>query len=144
VRLVHPEMKLTSEWLAGDAHRDNNPDRHIVARTNVVIDLDAAMGKTTNAAAGPAGNQDQKWHVTSDQAVYDYHVQANLTNAIVTISGHAIATNDTFIATGEPLIYDLVTRQFSGSNYETKIRIKAPEAGGTNAPAKTNLAPVPQ
>jgi lipopolysaccharide export system protein LptA len=143
VRADHPEMKLTSAWLAADLPHNKNPDRHMIATTNVVIDLLGKQGKTTNGAAGLMDDQNQKWHVTGDQAVYDYHLQGSETNETVTISGHAIAQSEKVTATGEPLVYNLVTREFIGTNYDTTFNSNAFNTGGTNTAAGTNQPPSP-
>lgn len=115
VHVDDPQMKLTCDWLQANLP---GAARHIVARTNVVSDLDAG--------------QNRKWHVTCDQAVYDFKVVAGVTNEAVVLTGHAIAKNDQMTATGEPLIYDMVTKLFSGTNYEMTFN-------HTNSPgAKTN------
>lgn len=139
VRVDHPGMKLTCEWATTDSPTTNSPDTIIVARTNVVIDLAGKTGTNTNGAAGMTGVGNQSWHVTSDQAVYTNHPAGTVTNETLTISGHAIAKSEKETITGEPLIYDLVTKQFSGSNYEMVV------SGAALPPApqaKTNAAAV--
>jgi lipopolysaccharide export system protein LptA len=133
VRVDNPEMKLTCAWLAADLPHNNNSGRHILALTNVVIDLDGGRDRSTNLVSGLPNDQEQKWHVTSDQAVYDYHVAGTVTNATVTINGHARAESDKVTVTGEPLIWNLGTRQFSGNDYTTIIKGDNLSPGGTNA-----------
>ena len=43
----------------------------------------------------------------------------------------------------EPLVYNLVTKLFSGKDYETIINNDVINPGRTNAPAATNQPPVP-
>ncbi len=134
VRVNHPSMKLTCDWLAADLPNTNRPDTFILAKTNVVIDLIGGKGRTTNGTPGMTDDQGQNWHVTSDQAVYLKHLQGAVTNETVTASGHAIAKSDKMTITGEPLVYDLVTKQFSSTDYDTVYKSNA------FAPAKANAA----
>jgi lipopolysaccharide export system protein LptA len=153
VRVNHPEMKLTSEWLVADLPKPKNPDRHFVATTNVVIDLKATNGmagvktepgKATNGVAAAKDDQIQNWHVTGDRADYKFHLQDTVTNETVTISGHAKAQSEKMTVTGEPLVYDMMTRLFSGTDEEMTINDSALHPGGTNAAAaKTISVPAP-
>jgi lipopolysaccharide export system protein LptA len=127
VHADNPRMKLTCAWLVADLPHDNKPDRHVVATTNVVVDL--------------SGGTNQSWHVTSDQAVYDFKLAGGVTNEIVTASGNAKAESDKYIVTGEPLIYDMQSHLFSGTNYTTIFKSSPPIPGGTNGSgAKTNAS----
>jgi hypothetical protein len=94
---------------------------NIVALTNVVIDALDEKGQTN--------------HITAEKAVYTYHVMNAVTNEVITFTGGdptPRVENPQFTITGEPLVLDLRTRQFSGSNYRTVIK-GLPGAGGTNA-----------
>ena len=146
VRVDNPEMKLTCAWLAADLPRPGNPDKHILARTNVVMDLTGEPGKGTNGGAGLLDDTHQNWHVTSDQAEYDFHVAGTATNETVTATGHAVAKSDKMTITSErePLVYNLVTKLFSGKGYDTIINNDALNPGRTNAAAITNQAPTPR
>ena len=144
VRVDNPGMKLTCAWLAADLPLPNNPDKHILARTNVVIDLTGEPGKGTNSGAGLLDDTHQNWHVTGDQADYNFRVTGTATNEIVTVTGHAVAKSDKLTVTSErePLVYNLVTKMISGKDYDT-ISNDPLSPGRTTAPANTNAAPVP-
>ena len=120
VRLDHPAMKLTCEWLTGNKPNTNDPAQHIIARTNVVVDLVADQGKT--------------WHVTGIQAIYDKSVRGTVTNQTVTITGDpkAVATTADMIVKGQPLIYDMIAKKYTGEHYETTYITTNSGAGKTN------------
>jgi lipopolysaccharide export system protein LptA len=131
VRVDNPQLKLTGEWLVADLPYEGHPDRRILVTTNVVIDLE--------------GEKDQKWHVTCEQALYDYQQQISGTNETITLTGNARAKSEQVTVTGEPLIYNLATKMFSGSNYETIFNSSAINLLGTNiARAKTNQMSAPK
>ena len=94
VRVDNPGMKLTCAWLAADLPYPTNPNRHILAMTNVVMDLIGKPDKGTNGGAGLMNDPNQNWHVTSDQAEYDLQVVGTTTNEIVTATGNAIAKSE--------------------------------------------------
>ena len=126
VRVDHPVMKLTCDWLTGNAPQTNDPDRHIFARTNVVIDL--------------IGDQGKKWHITCNQAIYYYHRQDAVTNETVTLSGNAVAKSDQDTVSGEPLIYDMIAKNYYAlTNFQMQhiMTANAPNSAG----AKTNHTP---
>jgi lipopolysaccharide export system protein LptA len=127
VKLDHPTMKLTCEWLTGNKPSTNDPAQHIIARTNVVADLVADQGKN--------------WHVTGIQAIYDKSVRGTVTNETVTIYGdpRAVATSADTIIKGQPLVYDLVAKKYWGTNFDTKFIIPNRSVNATNSAAgKTN------
>ena len=126
-----PRMHLTSDWLAADPPHDQVADSHVVAATNVVIVLIDNKGQTN--------------HATSDQAVYNMHVEAGVTNETITLSGHAKMWNDKLTQKGEPLVYDMVKQELvGGSNWETTFNHDALDSlGGTNSTGhKTNSIPL--
>jgi len=108
----------------------------------LTVDLPAAGGHPTNIVA-EAGVVIDKWdekgqtnHITADKAVYTYSVVKGVTNEVVTFTGGnptPKVENQQMIIVGEPLVMNLVTKQFSGQNYKTTFK-QTPNAGGdTNA-----------
>ena len=120
VRLDHPTMKLTCEWLTGNHPNTNDPTQHIIAQTNVVADL--------------IGDQGKKWHITGIQAVYYKSVRGTVTNETVTLTGDpkAVASSVDMIIKGQPLVFDMVAKKYSGDKFEQEI--PTPNSGA----AKTN------
>jgi lipopolysaccharide export system protein LptA len=100
----------------------NTQPTNMVAETNVVIDF--IRDNDTN-------------HVTCDKAVYAYSVVNQVTNDTITFTGStnnpAKVRNSKFWMTGEPLVWDNKTGQFSGSNTETVLIIPASAGGSNNA-----------
>ena len=128
VRVDDPKLKLRCAWLVADLPNGTNFNRHVVALTNVVMDL--------------ASGTNQAWHVTCDQAVYDFRLVGAATNETVTISGHARAESSQIIEEGEPLVYDMVSQEFTGSDYTTTFKRGIALPGGTTAPgSKPTRAP---
>ena len=122
VTVDDPRMHLTSDWLAADMPpHDKNQNRQIVALTNVVMVMIDNKGETN--------------HATSDKAVYDFHLEGVATNETVTLSGHAKMWTDKFTATGEPLVWDLVKQELTGSNWVTTFSHELIKLTGTNVPA---------
>lgn len=73
VRVDDPQMKLACEQLIANMPAAGGRVNHIVAETNVVIDFVDNKGQTN--------------HMTSEKAVYVYHVENGLTNETVTLTG---------------------------------------------------------
>lgn len=93
---------------------------NIVAESDVVIDYLDEKGQTN--------------HITSDKAVYACTVVNSVTNTTLTFTGGKPmpkVENPQFTATGEPLVYDFVTKQFGGTRYHMDLNLKA--GSGTNA-----------
>lgn len=101
---------------------DGGHPTNIVALTNVVIVNIDEKGQTNT--------------VTADKAVYTYSVVNSVTNEIVTFTGGnpmPKAENAQVIITGEPLVLNLATKIYSGSNYRTVFKQPPGSGNGTNA-----------
>ncbi len=98
VRVNRPGTKMTCEWMVVDLPQGGEHLSHLVAMTNVVVDFTDAKG--------------EKYHVTSAKAVYDYKVENNVTNELVTFTGQPVATTATSIIESEPMIWDRVKNIF--------------------------------
>ncbi len=121
-------MHLTSAWLAADLPHNNNPDRQVVAATNVVMTFIDDKGLTN--------------HATSDRAVYHYHEAGAVTNATITLSGHAKLWTDKINLAGEPLVWDLVKQELSSTNWTTTFSHDFINLNSTNtATSRTNHVP---
>jgi lipopolysaccharide export system protein LptA len=127
VRLDDPKMKLTCAWLVADLPSGTNYSRHIVATTNVVMDL--------------TGGTNGTWHVTCDQAVYDFKLLGGSTNETVTLTGHARAESEKVIVLGEPLVFDMVNHLFTGTGSTETFKHPNQLLNSTNGPGpKTNTS----
>jgi lipopolysaccharide export system protein LptA len=131
VRVDDPQMKLTCEQLVADLPQAGGHPSHIVAETNVVIDLTNEKGQTN--------------HATSDKAVYLYNVQNGVTNETVTLTGNAKVEQAQGWLTGEPIIIYCATRQIHADNTHmiSKQNLTGTSAD-TNPPVtvvKTNFPP---
>jgi lipopolysaccharide export system protein LptA len=97
-----------------------------VAETNVVIDF-VKQGDTN--------------HITCERAIYTYLIIHGSTNDTITFVGSPTAPakveNSKGWMTGEPLIWDNLSGNFSGLNTETHFKVPAQPASGTNPPAVT-------
>ena len=134
VHVDNPKMQLTCEKMVADLPPEGGHISRIVADTNVLIAAINDKGETN--------------HSTSDNAVYVYNVQGQVTNEVITLSGHASATNDAdgSTMTGEPLIWDRATGRIYATNEVIIIKQKLSDAmSGTNsASSKTNKPPAPK
>jgi lipopolysaccharide export system protein LptA len=119
------KAKMRCGRLTVDVPTDGSHPTNMVADGGVVIDYLDAKGQTNT--------------ITSEKAIYFYSTVTNLslivTNETVTFTGGTPmpqAEGPQYVFKGEPLIYDFVTKQFSGSsNFETHFKIKS--GTGTNA-----------
>jgi hypothetical protein len=68
-------------------------------------------------------------HLTCDKAIYDFNVADGVTNETFTFTGHATNTSAKVWLTGDPLIWDNVKHEFSGTDFETHFK---QTAAGTN------------
>jgi lipopolysaccharide export system protein LptA len=119
------KAKLHCEQLTVDLPPDFGHPTNIVAETDVVIDMLDEKGQTN--------------HITADKAVYIYSVVNAVTNEVVTFTGGnptPKVENPQFTATGDPLVLNLVTKQFSGLNYRTFFKQPPTSGNGTNSPMK--------
>ena len=92
VHVSDPKIDLRCEKLTLDLPPHGHVS-HIFAETNVVIDFTEDNG--------------EKYHVTSDRAVYDYIVVNQTTNETVTWTGNPIVTTqDGNVLHSDPLIWD--------------------------------------
>ena len=101
---------------------DGGHPTNMVAVTNVVIDALDEKGQTN--------------HITADKAVYAYDVINTVTNETITFTGGnpmPKVDNPQFIIYGEPLVLNLATKQFSGSNYKMVFKPTPNLEKGTNA-----------
>lgn len=108
---------LLTVYLPPEGGRPTN----IVAQTNIVIDALDGNGQPN--------------HITANKAVYSYQVVEAVTNETVTFTGGdptPRVENSQMIITGDPLVLNLATKQFTGSNYRTIFK-EASGANGTNA-----------
>jgi len=125
VVVTNLQGKLTCERLTIDLPPEgatNSQPTNAVAETNVVIDF-VNKGDTN--------------HVTCDKAVYAYSVVNAVTNNTITFipspNNPAEVQNAKGTMTGEPLIWNIVTQQFSGVNPVMHFRVPADTGKGTNA-----------
>ena len=121
VRVNDPKIKLTCEYLTLVLPPGAGHVSHILAETNVVIDF--------------IGDNDEKYHVTSARAVYDYKVVNQVTNETVTWTGNPIVTTKDATIHSEPLVWDRQANHF----LFTKPNIVLPQGisgGGTNSGLK--------
>lgn len=131
VRVEDPQMTLTCVRLTADLPQAQSGGqmKHIVAETNVVIYSVDEKGQTN--------------HATSDKAVYDYNVEAGVTNETVTLTGHAKMENSQGTLTGEPIIWDRTRNRLTATNQKMVFNQNISSAmTNTNvAAAKTNIPP---
>ncbi len=52
-------------------------------------------------------------HITSDKAVYEYHVEGNVTNMTATFTGNPRVENAQTIITGDSIVWDSVSGRFT-------------------------------
>ena len=99
----------------------SNQVTNAVAETNVIINI--YKDGDTN-------------HITCDKAVYSYGVVNNITNQTITFIGPstrpAMMENSKGMTTGEPLVWDNVNKQFSGTDAHTVFKMPA-DTGGSNS-----------
>jgi lipopolysaccharide export system protein LptA len=130
VRVRDPGMRLYCEWLIVDLPQTGDGRvNHIVAETNVVIDLLDEKGQTN--------------HATGDMAVYDYNVQGSVTNETVTLTGNPKIENSVGTQNGDKITWDKIANKIHITN---PIGIMRQNLNGatvnTNLPAaKTNFPP---
>jgi lipopolysaccharide transport protein LptA len=128
VRVRDPGMKLYCEWLVVDLPQAGGRVNHIVAETNVVIDLADEKGQTN--------------HATSNRAVYDYAVQGLVTNETVTLTGNPKIENSMGTQSGDMIIWDKVANKFHFTNPIGIMRQNLNGATNVNPPsANTNFPP---
>jgi lipopolysaccharide export system protein LptA len=132
VRVDSPEMKLTCDWLVADLPPAGGRPDHIVCETNVVINFTDERGQTN--------------HVTSDKAVYDYHVQEGVTNETVTFTGHPVIENPQSTIHSEPIVWDRAKNHFNFTNPKMIFRqnLDVGPAKTNPVPAKTNAVSRPK
>ncbi len=121
VRVNDPKIKLTCEYLTLELPPGAGHVSHILAETNVVIDF--------------IGDNNEKYHVTSDKAVYDYNVVNQVTNETVTWTGNPVVITKDATIHSEPLVWDRRANHF----LFTKPTVVLPQGisgGGTNSGLK--------
>jgi lipopolysaccharide export system protein LptA len=122
VFVTDAKTKLHCGQLIVDLPPNGGHPTNIVAETNVVIDALDDRGQTN--------------HITADKAVYSYSVVNAVTNETITFTGSdpmPKVENPQFIILGEPLVLNLVTKQYGGSNYKTIFKPNPNSGNGTNA-----------
>jgi len=121
VRVDDPDMKLRCEWLVVDLPEEGGRVSHIIAETNVVIDMADAKGQTM--------------HATSQKAVYIFQVQDGVTNETVTLTGNPKpqVVNKQGTLDADVIIWDRANNEFQYVNPHTIFNMNF---NGT--PAATN------
>lgn len=117
--------KLHCERLTMYLPAEGGSPTNIVAETNVVIDMLDDKGQTN--------------HITADKAVYNYSVVGAVTNEIVTFTGGTPGPkveSPQYTIWGDPLVLDLATKQYSGTNYHMIYKLPPGSGHGTNTPGK--------
>jgi lipopolysaccharide transport protein LptA len=125
VMVTDATSKLQCDRLTMYLPADGGRPTNIVAETNVVIDMLDDKGQTN--------------HITAGKAVYDYRVVNAVTNEIVTFTGgnpSPKVESPQYTIWGDPLILDLATKQYSGTNYHMIYKLPSGSGNGTNAPGK--------
>jgi lipopolysaccharide export system protein LptA len=108
-------------------------------RLTVSLPADSALGShPTNAVAETNVvivfvNKGDTNHLTCDRAIYDYSVMNNVTNETFTFTGHATNVSERVWMTGEPLVWDNVSGQFTGVNFEAHFKQPAGSGNSSNA-----------
>ena len=105
--------------------------------TNIVAEADLIV---TNVVIDYLDGKGQTNHITANKAIYAYNVVAGrigaVTNETVTFTGGTPmpkVEKGQVIITGEPLIFDVAEKSFTGSHYKTILK-QAPKSGNdTNA-----------
>lgn len=121
VIVIDPKATLNCEHLTVNLPPDGGHPTNIVAVTNVVIDTLDDKGQTN--------------HITADKAVYSYGVVGAVTNELITFTGGKPSPkveNPQFTIYGEPLVLNMITKQYGGSNYKMIFKQSPNAAGGTN------------
>ena len=120
VHVDDPQMKLTCAKMVADLPPDGGHINRIVAETNVVIDFLDEKG--------------DKYHVTSDKAVYAYSVENTMTNETVTFTGSPKVVTAEGTISCEPLIWDRAKGHFKfGGGYQMILNQNLNGGGGTNS-----------
>jgi lipopolysaccharide export system protein LptA len=130
VRVIASDMKLTCALLTANLPPSGGRISHIVAETNVVIDVMDSKGQTT--------------HATSDRAVYNYDVQNNVTNETVTLTAFAgnpqpQVEDAQGTQTADVIVWDRANNgfRFTG-NLHLQPKVNDTPAGTNAPPATTN------
>ncbi len=128
VHVADPQMKLTCEWLVADLPQ-SGPVNHIVAKTNVVIDM-----MQTNFTA----------HATGDMAVYSYAVENGVTNETVTLTGQ----NPHVTGVRDGLAFDNWADEITWNRGNNGLHMKNQhgyfQKSETNSPTNTNPPSAPK
>jgi lipopolysaccharide export system protein LptA len=134
VRVTSPEMKLTCEHLVADLPPSGGQPDHIVCETNVVIDFTDEHGKTN--------------HVTSEKAVYDFHVLNGVTNDTVTLTGspEPKVENAQGITVADVIVWDRANNRFQFTNQKMIFRhgLDVVPVATNSPPKNTNELSVPK
>ena len=120
VEVIDPKIKLDCDWLVVDLPAAGAHLNHVSAETNVVIDFLDEKG--------------DKYHVTSDKAVYAYGVENAVTNETVTFTGSPKVVTAEGTISCEPLIWDRAKGHFKfGGGYKMILKQNLDGSGGTNS-----------
>jgi lipopolysaccharide transport protein LptA len=128
VRVSDPEMKLSCEWLVADLPQSGHIN-HIVAETNVVIDL-----MQSNETA----------HATCEMAVYDYAVKNGVTNETVTLTGNPVLKDARGMSRGDAIIWYPAENRLSIKNPRGTAFVPVFNHAETNSESKPNQKIAPQ
>lgn len=124
----HLRATLTCERLTVGIPQGGTPT-NILAETNVVADFIDEQGMTN--------------HVTANTALYSVSVVNSVTNQVVTFSGGdplPKVENPRMVITGEPMVYNVLTKRFSpGTNFTTILKPRSGAGNGTNGASPFNF-----
>jgi lipopolysaccharide transport protein LptA len=130
VRVDDPQMKLSCEKLVADLPQTGGHLNHIVAETNVVIDLTDEKGQTN--------------HATGDKAVYLYSEQDGATNKTATLTGNPQMENAQGTQAGDVIVMDLMNNKIHFDNPHMISRQNLNSAmADTNPPATVMITNFP-
>jgi lipopolysaccharide export system protein LptA len=131
VRVIASDMKLTCALLITELPESGGRLSHIVAETNVVIDVTDSKGQSV--------------HATGDKAVYNYKVENGVTNDTVTLTGNPQPQVENAQGTmaADVIVWDRANNSYRFiGNYHAVGRQTFGGVADTNLPPKTtnNLA----
>lgn len=112
-------IKILCDRLVIFLPKNGEQPNRVEAQTNVVI-IAQNHGETT--------------HATCSLAVYTHSVRSGATNAIITLTGNPLPyiENPKASATGQSIVWDLVSGKYTGDNIKMNFKQNAIEGSGTN------------
>lgn len=119
VRVENLRIKILCDRLVIFLPKNGEQPNRVEAQTNVLI-IVTSRGETSRA--------------TCSLAVYSRAVSAGVTNALVTLTGDPVPfiENAKGSATGNPIVWNLTTGNYTGDNMKMKIKQSVIEGSGTN------------